>query len=62
MTNAQAWKLTVKYSFYNLYEFTESFVYATQQACERKLLAERCRGFLTITKKDGEIVSIEPVE
>tara|TARA_R110001606_G_scaffold154771_2_gene296531 strand:+ start:288 stop:755 length:468 start_codon:yes stop_codon:yes gene_type:complete len=62
MTNANAWRLKCFYSFYNLYEFVESFVYATQQACERKLLAERCHGYLSIKGKDGQPIDIEPAE
>lgn len=62
MTNAAAWKLVVRYSFYSLYEFVESFVYATQDACQRKLLAERTHGYLVIKGKDGQPIDIEPAE
>lgn len=60
MAKGQAWICSITYSFYGLYEFTNTWVFNTQQECERKLLLERCNGFLTIKNKLGNIVSIKP--
>ncbi len=60
--NSGAWCLKVNYSFYNLYEFTEVFVFKSQQECERKLLVERCHGYLTVKDKNDNPINIEPVE
>jgi hypothetical protein len=57
-----AWCLKINYSFYNLYEFTEVFVFKSQLEAERKLLIERCHGFLNIKDKGGSNISIEPAE
>ena len=62
MGNSSAWCLRIKYSFYNLYDFTEVYVFKSQQECERKLLTERCHNFLTIKDKNGTAINIEPSE
>jgi len=62
LANSGAWTLKVKYSFYNLYEYSDIFVYKSQQECERKLLVERCHGYLKIIDKNSNTVNIEPVE
>ena len=62
LANSGAWTLKVKYSFYNLYEYSDIFVYKSQQECERKLLVERTHGYLTIIDKNSNPVNIEPVE
>ena len=46
-----AWKLTVKYSYYSLYEYCNVYVYKTQLECIHRLCLERCGGNLIIKKK-----------
>lgn len=60
--SSSAWCLRIKYSFYNLYDFTEVYVFKSQQECERKLLVERTHGFLSIKDKNGQAINIEPSE
>jgi len=57
-----AWCLKINYSFYNLYEFTDVFVFKSQLEAERKLLVERCHGYLKIKNKNDDPINIEPVE
>jgi hypothetical protein len=62
MPNSQAWTLKIHYSYFSLYNFIDVFVYGSREACERKLLEQRCGGFLTIRDKAGESISFVPVE
>lgn len=62
LAGGNAWSLRITYSFYGLYEYCEVWVYKTQLECERRLSIERCRGYLTIKNKNGEVLSIDPSE
>ena len=55
-----AWKLTVKYSYYSLYEYCNVYVYKSQLECIHRLCLERCGGRLVIKKANGERVDIDP--
>jgi hypothetical protein len=57
----QAFKLSVTYSYYGLYAYTDVWVYKSQIECVNRLLLERCSGGnLLITKANGEAVKIDP--
>jgi hypothetical protein len=56
----QAFKLSISYSYYNLYGYTTVFVYKTQQECLNRLVLERCSGHLLIKKSNGDEVKIDP--
>jgi hypothetical protein len=58
--SANAFKLSVHYSYYNLYAFTNVFVYKTQSDCIHRLVLERCNQNLTIKKATGDEVKIDP--
>lgn len=42
------WTLTVNYTYYNLYNYQESYTFQSLQECKEKLLNIRCRDQLFI--------------
>jgi hypothetical protein len=58
--DSSAWVLTITYSYYGLYTFTDVFVYSSQDACVKKLCIERCHGEVDITNKENVSVFIDP--
>jgi hypothetical protein len=58
--DSTAWILKVTYSYYGLYTYTDCFVYASQDACIKKLCLERCHGVINITDKNNQSISISP--
>ena len=54
----QCFKLTVKYNYYNLYEFSDVFVYKTLAEAKDKLIVERCDNKIEIINSKGDIVPI----
>ena len=58
--NPQAFKLTISYSYYNLYGYKNVYVYKTQQECIHRLVLERCSNNLKILKINGDEVKIDP--
>jgi hypothetical protein len=58
--NPQAFKLTISYSYYNLYGYNDVFVYKTQQECIHRLVLERCSSNFKILKINGDEVKIDP--
>jgi len=59
LNNGICWVLTLNYSFYNLYEYKEVFVYKSMEECIRKLSLERTHGQLVITDKTDKEVKID---
>jgi hypothetical protein len=55
-----AFKLSIQYSYYGLYGYTDVFVYKSQIDCINKLVLERTGGNLVITKANGEEFKINP--
>ena len=55
-----AFKLLLIYSYFNLYEYTECFVYPSLQECLHRLILERCNNNIFITDKDGTEIKIDP--
>ena len=61
MKTTSAWLLKINYSYYNLYSYTDCFVFGTMEQCIRKLAIERCKsGELKITNKQNSEVNIDP--
>jgi hypothetical protein len=61
MKTTPAWLLKINYSYYNLYSYTDCFVFGTVDQCIRKLTIERCKsGKLKITNKQNAEVDIDP--
>ena len=57
--NPDTHKLVITYSFYNLYTYTETFIYKTQNECLLKLAVERCKsGIIQIRDINGELQSV----
>jgi len=55
-------KLEIVYSYWNLYEYSTTWVYPTLQDCINRLAVERCMsGVLTVKAVGGDLVDIEPV-
>ena len=59
LKDGSVWILKIEYSYYNLYNFQNVFVYKTLDECIKKLAVERCDS-LTVTNKQGELISIDP--
>jgi len=54
-------KLEITYSWYNLYEYTTTFVFPTLNDCICRLCVERCSaGVLRVTALDGTLTEIDP--
>ena len=51
--SANAWKLTIEYSYYDLYSFKNVYVYRSEIECIHKLVLERCDDNLLITLANG---------
>ena len=51
--SAQAWKLTIQYSYYNLYTYSDVFVYKSEIECIHRLVLERCHDKIEITLANG---------
>lgn len=61
MKTTAAWLLKINYSYYNLYCYTDCFVFGTMEQCIRKLALERCKsGELKIISKQDVAVNIDP--
>jgi hypothetical protein len=58
--NSTAWVLKINYNYYGLYQYTDCFVYGTQDACIKKLCLERCNNLIIITNKQNIEVNINP--
>jgi len=59
--DAQTHKLVITYSYYNLYRYSTTYVYKTQNECFLKLAFERCQsGTLLVRKANGELQQIDP--
>ena len=59
LKNSVCWILTINYSYYNLYNYSDTFVYPTMDECIKKLTLERCDGKLIILNKEKIKVDIE---
>tara|TARA_R110000851_G_scaffold103602_1_gene220823 strand:+ start:237 stop:467 length:231 start_codon:yes stop_codon:yes gene_type:complete len=58
--NSTAWVLKVTYNYYGLYQYTDCFVYGTQDDCIKKLCLERCHNLITIKNKTNIVIDINP--
>jgi hypothetical protein len=55
----QCFKLTITYSFYSLYDFSEVFVYKSLQEAKDRLITERCHANLTILDTQNKEVPLD---
>lgn len=60
MISNTAYKLTIWYSFYNIYNYTEVFVYPTLDEAKHKLILERCHNEIKILDEKNQEINIEP--
>jgi hypothetical protein len=60
LDNSAAWVLKITYSYYGLYEYTDCFVYPSQDLCIKKLCLERCHGIVEIKNKTNVSINIDP--
>jgi hypothetical protein len=58
LKNGVCWILTVHYSYYNMYNYSDTFVYPTMEECIKKLCLERCDQKLIIKNKENIVVDI----
>jgi hypothetical protein len=62
LSNGQAWELRITYSYYGLYNYDITHVYASLEEAKNKLIIERTAGHVVILDKDRREVSITPRE
>ena len=60
ITNSTAWMLKINYNYYGLYQYTDCFVYGSQDNCIKKLCLERCNKAITIKNKTNIVIDINP--
>jgi hypothetical protein len=60
MISNTAYKLTIWYSFYNIYNYTDVFVYPTLDEAKHKLILERCHNEIKILDEKNQEINIEP--
>ena len=51
--NPTAYKLSLCYSYYSMYNFKDVFVYKTLAECKDKLIIERCGTIKILDEKDN---------
>lgn len=56
--NPTAYKLTICYSYYSLYNFKNVFVYKTLEECINKLCLERCNNKIEILKANKDEIKL----
>ena len=56
--NNTAWVLKITYNYYGLYDYNETFVYETLEACKTKLILERCHNQIQILDAQGKTVEL----
>ncbi len=58
--NPNAFKLSINYNYYGMYNFSNVYVYKTELECVYRLVLERCNNQLKISKTDGTEKKIDP--
>lgn len=58
--SANAFKLSIDYSYYNLYNYSNVYVYDTLQKCKDKLIIERTLNKIKITDHNGVNIELNP--
>ena len=58
--SANAWKLTLTYTYYSLYTYSDVFVYDSLQKCKDRLVLERCNNKIEIKDPSNAIIKLEP--
>ena len=56
--NNSCYKLTIKYSYYGLYDYSDVFVYKTLQETKDRLIIERCHGHINIIGENNTAIDI----
>ena len=59
LKNGVCWILTIHYSYYNMYNYSDTFVFPTMEEAIRKLCLERTDSKLIIKDKNNVAVNIE---
>ena len=57
--SGQAWKLTINYSYYNLYNYSCVYVYKSLVEAKNRLILERCNKKIIIIDEKNADISIE---
>jgi hypothetical protein len=60
LSTGLCWILSLNYNYFNLYNYTDTYVFDTMENCIRKLCLERTNDKLTISDKNNNSVNITP--